>query len=135
MSKIFIYTDGASRGNPGNASIGVIIKDDSGNTIKEISECLGVRTNNEAEYQALIEALKAVRNLSNFSEACCFADSELMVKQLNGVYKVRNKGLSQLYMQVNQLSKGLNIKYTHIRREQNKEADALANMALDKQNK
>lgn len=135
MQKLTIYSDGGSRGNPGPAAIGVVIE---GQT--EISKCIGIATNNQAEYTAVIEALKWVSNhLTATSEVAVevefFLDSQLVVEQLNGRYKLKNEGLKPLFWEVRELTLKLGGKVTfqHISREQNKEADRLVNEALDKQ--
>ncbi len=131
MKRLIINTDGAARGNPGPAGIGVVIKDEGGVIIKEIAEYLGETTNNQAEYRALIAALKSAVELGAESVAV-FADSELMVKQVKGLYKVKNEGLKPLFIEVKGLLpkfKACNIEY--VPRERNKEADKLANIAID----
>jgi len=130
--KLIIYTDGGARGNPGPAGIGVIIYDEQRQACTEISEYLGVATNNQAEYKAVIAALKKARALSG-TELAFFLDSELVVKQLNREYKVKNKDLAPLFLEIYNLSLGFKkISYTHIRRELNSEADRLANEAMDR---
>ncbi|MBI5049078.1 MAG: ribonuclease HI family protein [Deltaproteobacteria bacterium] len=126
-----IYVDGASRGNPGDAGIGVVIATGSGKTLKEIAKYLGKATNNVAEYQALIAALKEAKSL-DVEAIKIFADSELMVKQIKGEYKVKSAGLLPLYKE----AKGLLMQFSrydiiHINRERNTEADRLANQAID----
>jgi len=131
INKVIICTDGAARGNPGPAAIGATIKDDKGNLIARISRRIGITTNNQAEYQAVIAALeKAVSLGARYIELK--SDSELVVKQINGRYKVKNTALRPLYQKVVQLIGSLEgFTITHIPREQNAEADALANKALD----
>jgi ribonuclease HI len=130
-NKIFINTDGASRGNPGPAAIGVTLKNSDEEIIATISEKIGITTNNQAEYRALIAGLKKALSLGA-KEVVIRADSELMVKQLLGVYRVKNADLKPLYEEVKRLSRGLaNCKIAAIPRERNKEADNLANLALD----
>lgn len=126
-----IYVDGASRGNPGEAGIGVLIKTNDGRVLKETGKYLGKTTNNEAEYHALIAALKEAKSLGATSVKI-FADSELMVKQINGEYKVKSAGLSPLYKEAKALLMGFNrYDIMHIDREKNTEADRLANIAID----
>lgn len=131
MKKFIINTDGAARGNPGPAGIGVVIKDGTGAIVSEIFEYIGETTNNQAEYRALIAALKEAIRLG--AEAVgIFADSELMVSQVKGVYKVKNEGLKPLFDETKELLrkfKFCNIEY--IPREKNHEADKLANRAID----
>lgn len=132
IRKLIIYTDGGARGNPGPAGIGAIIFDDKRNLIAEISEYLGVATNNQAEYKAVVAAIKKAKEL-NAEEIQFYLDSQLVVEQLNGNYKVKNKDLQPLFVSI--YNDSLNFKkvaYNHVPREQNKEADRLANEAMDK---
>lgn len=130
--KIIIYTDGGSRGNPGPAGIGVVLYNEKKERIAEISKYLGVTTNNQAEYTALIEGLKKAKDLGA-KEVSVFMDSELVVKQLKHEYKVKNKDLAPLFLQVYNLSLNFSkISFTHVYREHNSEADKLANEAMDK---
>ncbi len=126
--KFYIYTDGASRGNPGNAGAGFIIYNENGDIVKKGKKFLGKKTNNEAEYYALIIALK---NIPENASVSIFSDSELMVKQLNGEYKVRNEKLKPLYNEVIKLLENKEYNINHIKREKNKLADNLANEAID----
>lgn len=131
MKKIIIYSDGGARGNPGPAGIGAVLYDEHKNLLVEISNYLGVATNNQAEYKALIAALKKAKELGA-KELDCFLDSELVVKQLKREYKVKNAELAPLFLEIHNLSLSFErINYTHIRRELNKEADRLANEAMD----
>ncbi|MBI2975285.1 MAG: ribonuclease HI family protein [Deltaproteobacteria bacterium] len=132
MKRLIINTDGAARGNPGPASLGVVIKNADGHVVRELSAYLGEMTNNQAEYKALIAALETAAEIGAESIAI-FADSELMVKQVKGLYKVKNEGLKPLFDEVKGLLrkfKNCNIEY--VPREKNKEADKLANLAIDK---
>ncbi|NCN22290.1 ribonuclease HI family protein [Candidatus Falkowbacteria bacterium] len=132
MTKIIIYSDGGARGNPGPAGIGAVLYDENKNLLAEISSYLGVATNNQAEYKALIAALKKAKELGA-KELDCFLDSELVVKQLKREYKVKNAELAPLFLEIHNLSLSFEkINYTHIRRELNKEADRLANEAMDR---
>ena len=129
---LIINTDGASRGNPGPAAAGVTIRDDKGQMLRGISRYLGRLTCNQAEYQALIMALEEARRIGA-AEVRLLADSELLVKQLKREYRVKNEGLAVLFTVAVKLLAGFarwNVRY--IPREQNKEADRLANEALDK---
>jgi ribonuclease HI len=129
---IKIYSDGGARGNPGPAGIGAVIYDAKGQVIAEISEFLGTATNNQAEYKALIAALKKAKELG-VKELECYLDSELVVKQLKREYKVKNADLAPLFLQIHNLTISFkNITFHHIPREQNKVADKLANLAMDK---
>ncbi|MFA5420878.1 MAG: ribonuclease HI family protein [Patescibacteria group bacterium] len=130
--KAIIFSDGGARGNPGPAGIGAVIYDKDKNILAEVSKFIGVSTNNQAEYKALIEALKKAIELK-ISEVEAYLDSELVVKQLNREYKVKNKDIAPLFLEVYNLSQQFkSIKFFHVRREQNKEADRLANLAMDK---
>jgi len=131
INKVILYTDGAARGNPGPAAIGVILKDETGNVVARISRRLGATTNNQAEYQAIIVALEKAISLGA-RQVLLKSDSELVVKQINGNYKIKNTALRPLYQKVVQLIGSLeSISITYIPREQNAVADALANKALD----
>jgi ribonuclease HI len=132
---VVVYTDGGARGNPGPAAAGVVIQKD-GETIATIGQFLGkTLTNNWAEYQALIIALQKLTSLGLTDETVeVRMDSELIVKQMRGEYRVKHADLKTLYLQVQELLDGLGtVRFVHIRREQNKEADALVNEALDAQ--
>jgi ribonuclease HI len=134
LKKLKVYTDGASRGNPGLASIGIVITDDNGNEIRTSKKFLGKFTNNVAEYNALVESVRLLKDLSiGFDEINFFCDSELLVKQIRGEYKIRNKDLIRLSLEFWKEIKSLNKKFSiaYIPREQNKLADKLANEALD----
>ena len=131
LKKAVIFADGASRGNPGPAAIGVTIKDERGRHITSISQCIGRATNNQAEYRAIIAALEEAIRLGA-KQVDIKMDSELVVKQINGEYRVKKATLKPLYQQVKQLLgllEGFTI--THIPRRQNIEADKLANKALN----
>jgi ribonuclease HI len=130
--KLTIYTDGASRGNPGPSSIGVYVIDRNGALIFEHGEKLGNQTNNFAEYTALIRALElALKNEAN--DIIIRADSELMIRQMLGIYKVKSPAIVPLHQRCKELSKKFEkVKYEHVRREANVEADRLANQALDR---
>jgi len=131
ISKVTIYTDGAARGNPGPAAIGVIIKDAAGNTVATISRRLAATTNNQAEYRAIIAALEKAVSLGA-RQVALKSDSELVVKQINGLYKIKNTALRPLYQKVVELIGALeSFSISRIPREQNAAADALANKALD----
>jgi ribonuclease HI len=126
------FTDGASRGNPGESGFGIIVKDDHGSTILTLNGYIGRTTNNIAEYTALLKLLERMRSVA-CSRIIVHSDSELMVKQLNGSYKVRNKDLKHYHAQFQELKKSLpfDIDIRHIGREENKDADRLANEAID----
>ena len=129
---IKIFSDGGARGNPGPAGVGAVIYSDKGEVLAEVSEYLGIATNNQAEYKALIFALKRAKEMGA-KKIMCYLDSELVVKQLNREYKVKNKDLAPLFLEVHNLSINFkNISYHHIPREENKAADKLANIAMDR---
>jgi ribonuclease HI len=131
VNKVIIYTDGAARGNPGPAAIGATIKDETGNLIASISRCIGITTNNQAEYRAVIAALEQATSLSA-RRVELRSDSELVVKQFKGQYRVKNKALIPLHQRVKQLTGSLeSFSIAHVPREQNVEADTLTNKALD----
>ena len=140
MEKIIIYTDGGSRGNPGPAGMGVVIADKKGKMVKEYSGFLGVKTNNEAEYEAVIFGLKKIKALLGKekiknTEIEFRLDSQLIARQLNGEYKIEEEKLFPLFIKIWNLKMDFGpIKFSEIPREQNKEADRLANEAMDKGN-
>src|SRR3989338_11045579 len=98
-TKVVVFCDGASRGNPGSAAIGIFILDEDENTLKKFKECIGVTTNNVAEYSALIKALNLAAKHTN-KEVHIFMDSELFIKQLNGQYRVKTDHIQELYKKV-----------------------------------
>lgn len=129
--KVTIHTDGGARGNPGPAAAGIVIKDEQGNTLAAYGEYLGVQTNNFAEYSALLSALKKAKHLGA-TEVDCVLDSLLIVKQMNGEYKVREPALQKFFVQVfNTAQQFKKVVYRHTMREGNKEADAEVNKILD----
>jgi len=129
--KVIVWIDGASRGNPGPAAIGAVIKDEQGKLLARISRCIGIMTNNQAEYRAIIAALEKVIDLG-IRQVDVKSDSELVVRQINGRYRVKKTVLKDLYQQVIQLQGRLeSFTVTHVPRQQNIEADKLANAALD----
>lgn len=131
MKILLLYTDGAARGNPGPAGAGWVIKSDQGEFLAENCRFLGELTNNQAEYRALLLALEEAQKLKG-DILRLFADSELMVRQLKGEYKVKNEGLRPLFQQaVLTLAKFREYTIDYIPREQNSVADALANRAID----
>jgi len=126
-----LYSDGASRGNPGKAGAGVVILDDKNNELVGSSYYLGQCTNNEAEYRALLYGLEKCREFGRGSLKV-HLDSELVVKQINGEYKVKHPNLKKLYQQVTQkLTDFAAFHMVHVRREKNTRADELANRAID----
>jgi ribonuclease HI len=129
---LHIHTDGASRGNPGDAAFGYVIVDGNGRRIEEAG-CLGRMTNNQAEYTALVRALEHALEMGPGHDLVIHSDSELMVKQLNGQYRVKNADLRPLYQEARDLIDQFEGKVSirHVRRGHNARADALCNEALD----
>jgi ribonuclease HI len=133
FKKLITYSDGGARGNPGPAGVGGQIQAGDGEILAEISEYIGETTNNIAEYTALILTLERAREFAA-RELEIRADSELMVKQLKGQYKVKNEGLKPLHSRAKELISAYGkVNICHVYREQNKRADELANEALDRQ--
>ena len=134
-NKIIIYTDGGSRGNPGPAAIGTVIQYDGKE--KEYGKAIGKATNNVAEYQAIIFALKKIKQLigkekSKKREVEVKADTELVVKQINREYKIKKDGLKDYFIELWNLTQDFKkVTFTHILRNKNKDADRLVNQALD----
>ena len=162
MNKLYIYTDGGARGNPGPAGIGIVISEKKleekkpfnysmnseqakfgeARMIKKYSEYIGEATNNEAEYQALIFALRKAKgifkkaDLAGKGQAECFLDSELVVRQLNHQYKIKDKSLIELFIKVwNLMLDFSKVTFKYIPREKNREADRLVNKALNAKEK
>ena len=131
IGKIHLYTDGGSRGNPGAGAIGIVICTDSNDILHEYSECIGHCTNNQAEYKALIKGLDLCAKYTR-GEIVCFCDSELVVKHMNGQYRLKNDTLRELFHQVNK-NAGIfsNITYQHVNRTHQRiqRADRLLNDA------
>ncbi len=126
-----IYTDGGARGNPGPAGIGVVVYNQDQEMIMQHKEYIGEATNNIAEYTAVLRALELVKDLQPHS-IHFFLDSELVVKQLNKEYKVKNKDLGKIFIRIWNLQQQFTaVSFEHIPRAQNKLADALVNQALD----
>lgn len=144
MNKIFLNTDGGSRGNPGPAAIGVVVSDEQENAIYTFGKCIGEGTNNDAEYQAIICALDILLKSKWFlenniaeKEVVCRLDSQLVVEQINGNYKVKQEHLKKYVEDIRGkiAQMHLNISFVHVPREQNKLADKLVNEALDGKSK
>lgn len=138
--KLIIHTDGGARGNPGPAAYGAVIEQEGGKQIVKIGEFLGVRTNNQAEYSGVIGALEFVKK-NLFSKTGdlkleFYLDSDLIVNQLSGKYKIKSAELAVLAIKVKGLEKEISasVIYRHIPREQNKFADKIVNQVLDSQN-
>lgn len=139
MAKLKAFTDGASRGNPGESGIGIVIYDENGKVIKKWNEYIGKTTNNRAEYLALLKSIQILKELKQTLDIEFVefnADSELMVKQLKKLYKVKDAGLKPLYNSVLMELSSLKIpcSFTHVERSLNKEADKLANQGIDNKN-
>ena len=141
MRKIIIYTDGGSRGNPGPAAIGIVFCNERNQIIKKYSEYLGEMTNNEAEYQAVIFALEKFKalfgkKLAKSTEIELKSDSELLICQLNGEYKILDEKIQSLFLKIWNLRLDFKrVKFKLISREKNQEADKLVNEVLDNQPK
>lgn len=131
MKKLYVHTDGGARGNPGPGAIGVVVKDEKGKNIKEIGKFIGRSTNNEAEYKAVIEGLKACKDLEN-DELEFYIDSLLVVSQLNGEYKVKDSRMRSFFNEAKKVEQNFKkVTYTHVPREKNFPADNLVNEVLD----
>ncbi len=126
-----IHIDGGARGNPGPAGYGVVIRDAEGNLLDELHGALGVATNNVAEYNALLAALRWAREHGH-THVHIKADSQLLVEQMRGAYKVKNAGLQPLYAKARLLAYEIGrVTFEHVRREFNKDADRLSNLGMD----
>lgn len=136
--KLIIYTDGGSRGNPGLAGVGVVIRNEKGQQIKGYSKDIGVKTNNEAEYEAVVFALQKIKQLFGKEKTKDFEiemrmDSQLIARQLKGEYKIEEEKLFPLFIKIWNLRMNFGkISFIEIPREKNREADRLANEAMDK---
>lgn len=132
MSDVWIVnTDGGARGNPGPGGAGMILRSPEGDVVAAGGAFLGSVTNNVAEYEALLWGMRAALALGA-KQLQVRADSELVVKQLRGEYRVKNEGLKPLFVQAQGLRRAFeSVEFVHVRREQNAEADALANEAMD----
>ncbi len=132
---IKIKSDGGARGNPGPAGIGAVLYKQNDELLTTISQYIGIATNNQAEYKAIIAALKKAIELKA-TEIIAYLDSELIVKQVKGEYRVKNKDLAPLFLELHNLKLSFKkSQFIHIPREENKEADRLANQAMDEQYK
>jgi ribonuclease HI len=126
-----LFTDGGARGNPGPAAYGFVLEADDGTVLAAQGERIGIATNNVAEYSALIAGLAKALELG-LDELEVVSDSELMVKQMTGQYRVKNEALRELSLEAGRLARRLGrVEYTSVRREHNKLADQLVNEALD----
>jgi len=139
IEKVTIYTDGGSRGNPGPAAIGVVIRDSEGRLVKSYGKAIGQKTNNEAEYEAVAFALGRVKALFGGARARLLSvvvnmDSELVARQLGGEYKIEEERLFPLFIKIWNSRLDFNeVRFIHIPREKNRDADRLVNEALDKE--
>ena len=134
MKTLRLFTDGAARGNPGPAGLGVVIEDDQGMRLRGLCRYVGVATNNQAEYLALIEGLRAIADWKP-DRVEVFLDSRLVVEQLNGNFKVKSAELQPLHAKAQELLRSLpSAVVAHLERERNRGADALANRAIDEWN-
>ena len=137
METVIAYTDGGARGNPGPAAVGVYITDADGEVLKEVKETIGNSTNNFAEYQGVLTALQALKELyGKKSKEMAFEirlDSELVKKQLNHEYQIKEPGLVPMFIEIHNMrvANFPNLTLTHVPREKNTEADRLVNEALD----
>lgn len=138
IMRLTIYTDGGSRGNPGKAAFGYVIYDENKKILAQEGRYIGITTNNVAEYTALLEALKKAKELlrsMDVDQINCFADSNLIVQQLSGKFRIKAIHLQPIITQIRQLETELpKITYQHVPRTQNTKADSLVNQALDRQN-
>jgi len=131
MKELVIHIDGASRGNPGPSGIGIVVKDISGKVVKNIKKYIGIATNNTAEYSAFLTALAEAEKLGA-DKIKIFLDSELVYKQYLGEYRTNDKNLKEHLKKIREKEKKfLSVEITHIPRENNKEADKLANIAIN----
>jgi ribonuclease HI len=131
LSTLRLFTDGAARGNPGPAGLGVVIEDEQGLRLRGLCRYIGKATNNQAEYLAIIEGLQAIAEWKP-ERLEVFLDSKLVVEQLSGNYRVKNGALAPLHRQATELLRRFpEVSVKHVPREKNKGADALANRAID----
>lgn len=131
MTSLILRVDGGSRGNPGPAGYGVVVQDEAGQIIERLKQSVGRQTNNYAEYQGLLAALRFARE-SGAERVQVFADSQLLVRQMQGRYAVRSENLIPLYEEARRLAAGFRqFRISHVYREENAEADQLANEAMD----
>jgi ribonuclease HI len=134
VTKARLFTDGGARGNPGPAAYGYVLEDETGAVLDARGEAIGVATNNVAEYSGLVAGLTKALELG-VAELEVVSDSELVVRQMTGDYRVKNKGLMPLFQQASGLARRIGkVRYRAVRREHNKLADQLVNEALDAAN-
>jgi len=128
---VIVSSDGAARGNPGPAGIGVVVQGAGGRRLAEVGQGIGIATNNVAEYRAAIEGLRRALALGA-TDVLLRSDSKLLIEQLAGRFKVRNPRLMELHAEVRELASGFrSIRYEHVPRERNREADRMANLGVD----
>jgi ribonuclease HI len=131
MARFTVNVDGGARGNPGPAAIGVVLRDEGGQVVESVGETIGSATNNVAEYRALLRGIELAR-AHGATHLELVGDSELVVRQIEGRYKVKNAGMKELYAQAKAALAELdNWSIRHVKRAQNADADALVNEALD----
>jgi ribonuclease HI len=131
MSRVTVNVDGGARGNPGPAAIGAVLRDDAGQVLEEVGETIGEATNNVAEYKALLRGIELAA-AQGASDLELVGDSELVVRQVEGKYKVKNAGIKPLHTEVKRaLADFDSWSIRHVRRENNADADRLVNQALD----
>ena len=131
MTSLILRVDGGSRGNPGPAGYGVVVLDEAGQVLERLKQSVGRQTNNYAEYQGLLAALRYARE-NGAERVQVFADSQLLVRQMQGRYAVRSENLMALYEEARRLAAGFRqFRISHVYREENAEADQLANEAMD----
>ena len=131
MSRAIVNVDGGARGNPGPAAIGVVVRDEAGAVLEELGEKIGETTNNVAEYRALLKGIELAA-AHGASEVELVGDSELVVRQVEGRYKVKNAGMKELHAEVKKALAGFDSwSIRHVRRAENADADRLVNEALD----
>ncbi len=131
MTKVILNTDGGARGNPGPAAVGIVIRNIKNEIVLERGRYIGEATNNEAEYYALIDGLTAAKE-KKADQVDCYLDSEFVVNQLKGTYKVKNERMKVLWEKTKVLEKNFkSVTYTHIVRSKNTEADKIVNQVLD----
>lgn len=131
MSRVIVNVDGGARGNPGPAAIGVVLRDDGGAVLEEVGEKIGEATNNVAEYRALLRGIELAA-ARGAGELELIGDSELVVRQVEGRYKVKNAGMKELHAEVKKALAGFDSwSIRHVRRGENADADRLVNEALD----
>lgn len=132
IKELIIHTDGGSRGNPGPSAIGVVISTSESNHIESYGKYIGITTNNQAEYQAVVDAVKAALKYKP-EKVTFYLDSELVVKQLKGIYKVKNAEIKPLHEDILRMTTGMKVTFNHVLRKFNTLADIEVNKALDQQ--